>query len=163
MMKIRFERLYPHPPEVVWPALTDARAIKQWWVDSDFAPEVGREFYFKDAPRGSWDGLVRGKVLEVRAPTWIRFSWTGGGHDTTVSYELAAAPNGGTKLILIHDGFRGVSGLLLSVMLRFGWRSLVRTLLPQMAEHIAAAGIEVPFPQPSKAARVGRPMATSHE
>ena len=27
---IRKERFYPHPPEVVWVALTDARALAEW-------------------------------------------------------------------------------------------------------------------------------------
>ncbi len=154
-MKIRFQRTYPQPPEAVWTALTDARAIRHWWVDTNFAPEPGRRFFFQDAPQGSWDGRVEGEVLEVEAPRFVRFSWRGGGHETVVTYRLELAEDGGTRLTLVHEGFRGLSGLFLSILLRFGWRSLVRQLLPKLAEHVRVQGIEVPFPMPTKAEMVG--------
>jgi uncharacterized protein YndB with AHSA1/START domain len=157
-MKIRFQREYRHSPEAVWQALTDARAIRQWWVDTDFVPEVGREFFLRDKPQGSWDGMVRGRVLEATPPSRVRFSWVGGGHETTVTYELTPTPAGGTRLTLLHDGFKGLSGLFLSVMLRFGWRSVVNKLIPEMAEHIAAHGFQRPFPSPSKAVQTGTPL-----
>jgi uncharacterized protein YndB with AHSA1/START domain len=159
-MKIHMEREYPHPREVVWQALTDARAIRQWWVDTDFAPEAGREFTMRDVPQGSWDGVVRGRVLEADAPRHVRFSWNGGGHQTEVRYTLEEVP-GGTRVVLEHDGFRGVSGLFLMTMLRFGWRGLLRRILPESAAHIAAHGFTRPFPTPSKAERAGSKLQTT--
>jgi len=156
-MKIRIERTYPHAIEHVWSALTDARAIRQWWVDTDFEPTVGRAFFFQDTPQGSWDGRVNGKVLEVDAPRRIRFSWLGDGHETEVTYELFATPSG-TRFVLTHEGFRGMRGLFLRTLLRFGWGSFVKSLLPEMAAHIAAHGVAVPFAKAPKAERV-KPQA----
>jgi predicted enzyme related to lactoylglutathione lyase len=34
---LRFEVFLPHPPEKVWRALTDPRAIAQWLMENDFA------------------------------------------------------------------------------------------------------------------------------
>jgi len=152
-MKIRLERVYPHPIESIWTALTDRRAIEQWWVETDFEPEVGHEFYFQDEPQGSWDGRVTGRVLEVSAPTRIRFSWQGDGHDTTVCYQLERLESG-TRLTIEHDGFQGMRGLLLRTLLRFGWGKLVKRLLPEMASHIATKGIDVAFERPSKKSRI---------
>lgn len=151
-MKIRMVRDYPHPPEAVWVALTDARAIRQWWVETDFRPEPGHKFFFQDTPQGSWDGRVEGEVLEATPPRYVRFSWRGGGHETVVTYELEPTERG-TRLTLVHDGFEGLSGLFLSVLLRFGWGDLVKKLLPAMAEHIVTRGIDTAFPTPSKAER----------
>lgn len=152
-MNIVLERNYPHPIEAVWTALTDPRAIRQWWVDTDFAPEVGRSFFFQDKPQGSWDGRVEGEVVEVEAPRKIRFTWRGGGHRTEVTYELTPTP-GGTRFVLRHEGFQGFGGLFLRTMLRFGWGSFVKKLLPEMSAHIATRGIDVPFASPSKKERV---------
>lgn len=153
-MKIRMERSYPFPVEAVWQGLTDARAIRQWWVDTDFVPELGREFVMRDVPQGKWDGIVRGTVLECDPPRRIRFTWNGGGHETEVTYELRPTADGGTHLVLTHDGFRGLSGFFLMTMLRFGWRGLVRKVLPECAGHIAARGFDTPFPSPPKAEQV---------
>jgi uncharacterized protein YndB with AHSA1/START domain len=152
-MKIRMEREYPHPTEVVWRALTDPRAIRQWWVDTDFEAQAGREFIMRDVPQGKWDGVVRGRVLESEPPRRVRFTWKGGGHETVITYELRETPDGGTRFILTHEGFRGVAGLFLMATLRFGWRGLMRRILPETAAHIAAHGFAVPFPSPSKAQR----------
>ena len=115
----------------------------------------GHEFYFKDKPQGSWDGLTRGKVLEARRPSHVKFTWQGGGLDSVVTYDLEPLASGGTRLTLVHDGFRGLSGLFLAVMLKFGWGGLVKKLLPEMADHLAVHGFARPFPSPSKAARAG--------
>jgi uncharacterized protein YndB with AHSA1/START domain len=153
-MKLRYERLYAFPRAAVWSALTDARAIRQWWVETDFVPEPGRSFFFQDTPQRGWDGRVTGRVLSVESERRIEFSWQGGGHETVVKYELFDAP-GGTRFVLTHDGFRGLSGLFLSTMLRFGWRHFLNELLLEMASHIASHGFSQPFLRPPKAA-VGR-------
>ncbi len=153
-MNLRFERTYPFPVEAVWQALTDARAIRQWWVDTDFEPVEGRSFFFRDKPQPGWDGTVRGTVLEAQAPHVVRFTWVGGGSDSTVTYRLTLTGDGGTVLVLTHEGLTGLKGLLVGSMLRFGWRGYVTTDLPELARHIAQHGIAAPFPAPTKAQRV---------
>jgi uncharacterized protein YndB with AHSA1/START domain len=152
-MKLRFERTYPFPVDAVWHALTDARAIRQWWVDTDFEPVEGREFFFRDKPQRGWDGMVRGRVLEARPPHRVRFTWVGSAIDSTVTYDLVETGQG-TTLTLTHEGLDGLKGLLIGTMLRFGWRGFVRQDVPRLAGHIAAHGLSTPFPTPAKAARV---------
>jgi uncharacterized protein YndB with AHSA1/START domain len=153
-MRLQYERTYPHSPKAVWQALTDPRAIRQWWVDTDFEPVAGRAFFFKDKAQGSWDGMVSGQVLEVNPERLVRFSWKGGGIDTVVTYELTPAANGSTRLVLTHDGFKGLKGVFLRAMLSFGWGAFVKQTLPDMASHIEQRSIDVPFATPSKAMQV---------
>ena len=153
-MKIELERTYPHCPAAVWAALTDARAIRQWWVETDFEPIPGRAFFLQDQPQGGWDGRVTGEVLEVVPERKIRFSWRGGGHVTEVTYELTPTGDGGTRLRLLHTGFAGMRGIFLRTMLRFGWGSFVKKILPGMAAHIEGTGLDTPFPSPSKRDRL---------
>ncbi len=49
--KLVIERELPHPPEKVWRALTQGALIKEWLVDNDFKPIVGRRFNFCARPR----------------------------------------------------------------------------------------------------------------
>lgn len=91
---MKLQRTYAHPPDVVWEALTDPRAIRQWWVDTDFRPEPGATFFFQDTPQGSWDGRVEGRVLEVEPGRRVRFSWSGGGHETEVTLPPIDGPPG---------------------------------------------------------------------
>lgn len=151
---MRFERTYPYPPDAVWSALTDARAIRQWWVDTDFRPEPGVRFFFQDTPQGSWDGRVTGEVLEVDPGRRVRFSWSGGGHETEVTWTVEPAP-GGSRVTVEQVGFKGIGGLFLSIMLRFGWRSLLAKTLPETARHLTDRGWDVPLPSVAKAGRVG--------
>lgn len=146
-MKIQRTAHYPHPVDIVWTALTDARAIRQWWVDTDFAPEPGRAFFFQDTPTRGWDGRVDGTVLEADPPRRVLFRWRGGGIDTTVEYRLTPTDDGGTDFTVTHDGFQGVGGLILGTFLRSGWKGYLRRALPDVCAHIAAREIDAPFPR----------------
>jgi uncharacterized protein YndB with AHSA1/START domain len=104
----------PHAPDVVWSALTTAELIGRWLMPNDFAPVVGKTFTFRTKPMGGWDGVVHCEVLEVVANRRLVYSWKGGSDDnpkygskldTVVTWTLAPVP-GGTKLRLVHAGFR---------------------------------------------------------
>ncbi len=60
----------------------------------------------------------------------MRYTWAGGGIETLVTFTLAAV-NDGTELTLVHSGFKGVKGWMISRMLGKGWRSrILRVYLP---------------------------------
>ncbi len=44
------ERVFPHPPEKLWRALTESPLLAQWMMKNDFAPVVGRKFQFHAQP-----------------------------------------------------------------------------------------------------------------
>jgi len=41
------ERVFPHPPEKLWRALTESPLLAQWMMNNDFEPVVGRKFQFR--------------------------------------------------------------------------------------------------------------------
>jgi len=104
----------PHAPEVVWTALTTADLIGRWLMPNDFAPVVGKTFTFRTKPMGGWDGVVHCEVLEVVPNRKLTYSWKGGSDDnpkygskldTVVTWTLTPVA-GGTRLRLVHAGFR---------------------------------------------------------
>jgi uncharacterized protein YndB with AHSA1/START domain len=141
---LRFEFSYPHPPERVWRAITDSKAIAYWLMPNDFQPVVGHEFHFRTTPRGAWDGTVACKVLEVTPPRKLAYSWAGGGIDTVVTFNLAPEA-GGTKLTLEHTGFRGFRGFMASKMMGGGWKSrILAKRLPATLNFVDDAGFHPP-------------------
>lgn len=132
--ELTFEVVYPHPPERVWRALTDPRALAAWLMPNDFEPRVGHCFQFRTAPAPGFDGIVRCAVIEVDPPRRLAYTWQGGPQrqPTVVTWTLEAAGSA-TRVRLEHTGFEGLGGLAVSFMLGRGWRGKV---LRQLAAHL---------------------------
>jgi len=114
---------YPHPPEMVWRAVTDPALIPLWTVTGagarteGFATVVGTEFKFVAKPRPGWSGVVECVVLEAQAPSLLRYSWADpGGEVTEVAYRIEPHA-GGTRFTYDHTGFTGVGGFFLAKLL----------------------------------------------
>ncbi len=54
---VRMERVFRHPPEAVWRALTDPKALSQCYFPPIFAPSLGIASDSVNAPSG---GISRG-------------------------------------------------------------------------------------------------------
>jgi uncharacterized protein YndB with AHSA1/START domain len=136
---LRFDIRYPYPPALVWEALTDPKAIREWLMENDFEARVGHRFRFRTKPAPGFDGIVHCEVLEVDPPRRLRYSWRGGPIDTMVTFTLA--PDGdGTRLQLDHTGFRGAHALLVSFILGSGWKGgILKRSLPRVLEIRASA------------------------
>jgi uncharacterized protein YndB with AHSA1/START domain len=124
MSDIRIVRDYPHPPAKVWRALTDPALIPLWTATGaggrpeGFATTVGTKFQYIAKPKPGWSGIVDGEVLEVSAPSLLRYSWTdhGGGDVTEVTYRLEPYA-GGTRFTYEHTGFTGIGGIFMARLL----------------------------------------------
>jgi uncharacterized protein YndB with AHSA1/START domain len=99
------ERVFPHPPEKLWRALTETPLVAQWLMKNDFEPEVGRKFKFQSEPVPKWDGVIDCEVLVVDPLKRLSYSWSTMGHDSVVLWTLAPA-QGGTHVRMEHSGFR---------------------------------------------------------
>ncbi len=106
--------MLPHAPDIVWKTLTTAELIGRWLMPNDFVPAVGKTFTFRTKPMGDWDGVVHCEVLEVVPNRKLVYSWKGGSDrnpkhgavlDTIVTWTLTPTA-GGTRLRLVHAGFR---------------------------------------------------------
>lgn len=128
MSDLKFEVIYPAAISVVWRALTDPQELSEWLMPNDFRPVVGHRFTFVTAPRPDFDGIVRCEVKAVQPESLLSYSWVGGGIDTIVEWRLAAHGSG-TALTLIHSGFEGLRGQIVSRLLGSGWKSRVLVAL----------------------------------
>jgi uncharacterized protein YndB with AHSA1/START domain len=99
------ERVFPHPPEKLWRALTENRLIAQWLMKNDFEPVVGRRFQFRSDPVPNWDGVIDCDVLIVDHLKQLSYSWGSLGLESVVLWTLTPA-EGGTHVRMEQSGFR---------------------------------------------------------
>jgi uncharacterized protein YndB with AHSA1/START domain len=99
------ERVFPHPPEKLWRALTESPLIAQWLLKNDFEPVVGRKFEFRSEPMANWDGVIGCEVLIVDHLKRLSYSWSALGLESVVLFTLTPA-EGGTHVRMEHSGFR---------------------------------------------------------
>jgi uncharacterized protein YndB with AHSA1/START domain len=139
---LKLERTYPHPPERVWRALTDPRAVSTWLMENDFQPRLGHSFTFRAEPQPGWDGVTYCVVTEIDPPRRLTYTWQGGASgkpatlDTVVRFTLEPV-GGGTRLVLEHDGFDGFKAVLLSFMMKNGWGKMLRAKLPAVLDTLS--------------------------
>ncbi len=126
---IKMERFLSHPPEKVWKALTDSKALTAWYVENDFQPVVGHRFTFKTDPGPEFDGRLFGQVIEVDPPRRLVYSFQGGfmKRETTVIWMLTPK-DGGTLLRLEHTDFTGFRDVLAGFIIRYGWGKFLKQL-----------------------------------
>ena len=102
------ERIFPHPPQKVWRALTEGPLLAQWMMKNDFEPVVGRKFRFEADPAPNWSGVVDCTVLVVDPLKRLSYSWGVGGSESALQWvvELTLTPaEAGTHLRMEQSGF----------------------------------------------------------
>lgn len=136
---LRFEAVYPYPRERVWRALADRTELAQWLMANDFEAKPGHKFQFHSKPRPGFDGTVDCEVIEMEQPRKLAYRWVAGSLNTVVRFLLEPAPDGGTRLILEHDGFDGAGGIMISALLN--WNRMLREKLPAVIGGIPVASV----------------------
>ena len=138
---IKQEWLLDHSPDAVWEYLTRSDLIAQWLMPNDFKPIVGHKFQFRTQPRikVGFDGIVYCEVLEVSPFERLSYSWKGGPSpgritlDSVVTWTLTPTATG-TRLLLEHDGFKGIKNFLAFVFMNAGWAKKIRKRFTQMLD-----------------------------
>ena len=151
MSEIHIVRDYPHPPAKVWRAVTDPALIPLWTATGaggrpeGFTPTVGTRFRLIAKPKPGWNGIVNCEVLEVNAPSLLRYSWTGddGGDTTEVTYQLDPRP-GGTRFSYEHTGFTGIGGAFMAALLGHVRRKMLNVGLPAVLNDLDDNGVLAP-------------------
>jgi uncharacterized protein YndB with AHSA1/START domain len=98
------ERVFPHPPEKLWRALTESPLLAQWLMNNDFELTAGRKFQFRAEPKPNWNGVIDCEVLVIEPMKQLSYSWGSMGIDTVVLWTLNPA-DGGTQLRMEQSGF----------------------------------------------------------
>jgi uncharacterized protein YndB with AHSA1/START domain len=129
----------------VWQALTTAELIGRWLMPNDFAPVIGRRFTFQARPMGDWDGVVHCEVLEVEPARRLVYSWKGGTSgntkygaalDTVVTWTLTPVAQG-TRLRLVHAGFRSPDNDFVFDAMSPGWTRIVQKAIVRVMREAA--------------------------
>lgn len=142
---LRKQVRYPHPPEVVWAALTDPDALAQWLMPNNFVPEVGRAFEFRIDPVMGMS-VTPCRVLELEPPSRTRgwrgrmvWSWgiqrrPGRPAVEPMRIEWTVEPDAagtGTVLTLTQHGIERLPWLH-GKMMTFGWGTMLKRWLPKV-------------------------------
>lgn len=137
---IHVETEYRHPPERVWVALSDPRAIAEWLMPNDFQPRVGHRFQFRVANARGWSGVVDCEVTEVDPPRRLAYTWKSDKVDTHVTWTLHPT-TAGTRLELVHSGFKGIGQTILrKLMMGPGWSRMLEKTMPGILDRVTPSG-----------------------
>jgi len=129
---VQLEAVYPHPPERVWEALTDAEQLGSWLMPTDFKPLIGFRFRL-DQPSGS---PIEGKVIEVEEGKRLAYTWKEEGEESIVVWNLEATSEG-TRLTLEHVPVEEPAVTCLALNMYFNWRYALRRSLPRALWRLA--------------------------
>lgn len=148
MKGIHLEKVYPHPVERVWQAVATSKGLAAWLMPNDFEPRRGHHFRFRWKKIPGWRGIVDCEVLEVVPLQKLSFSWRGDEKHRPTRVTFTLSPEGGgTRLVLDHDGFRGVGGWFSKRMMSGGWKSkMLERQLPAALGALQAGGVDALVP-----------------
>ncbi len=101
------ERVFAHPPEKLWRALTQPHLLEEGLMKNDFAPVVGHRFN----RRGEWGGVLDCEVLAIEPLETLSYTWNFASDDpafnlTSVVTFTLTPTRIGTHLRVEHSGFR---------------------------------------------------------
>lgn len=100
---ITIDIFYPHPPEKVWKALTDRRALAAWLMENDFEPSIGHKFKFFDESLPGLKTTIECEVIELDAPNRLVYTWRDRlTSEPTLAIWTLVRVEGGTQLQLKH-------------------------------------------------------------
>lgn len=129
-----FTETYPHPPEKVWRALTDAKALGQWLMENDFVPEAGREFTLRCDDGSGGTDVYLCKLVEYEPERRMLWSWLLESRKsqppTMVEFQIEEV-EGGTRVTVTHSGDRDEETV---GMLKSGWRAKLGTLATALGD-----------------------------
>lgn len=105
--RVNLEKVFAHPPERVWQALTDPKALAQWLLPTTFQPKLGHRFRFTRVAENGKRQKVRCQIVELDAPRHLAYTWQAEGEDAPalVTWTLEAIAEG-TRLRLEHTGLQ---------------------------------------------------------
>lgn len=131
------ERMYAYPSQDLWHALTDPPLLTQWLMENTFDLKVGHAFQFRAKPSFAFDGIVECIILEIDPPRRLVYTWQGSHmqQPTIVTWTLTDLPEG-THLRLEQNGFTGVRGWIIRLILNRGWQDLIGRALPEVLSQL---------------------------
>jgi uncharacterized protein YndB with AHSA1/START domain len=106
---IRFERLLPFPPTVVWAALTEPAELREWLAEATVTSGPTGTITLDFGDDGGTEG---GRITAWDPPRTLAYEWTFVGEEPShVRFELEVEDGGSaTRLVLEHTRLEQASG-----------------------------------------------------
>jgi uncharacterized protein YndB with AHSA1/START domain len=125
------EKVFNHPIDKVWNAITKAKEISTWFIQADFKAEKGYQYTFTSEVSEKECTTITGTVKEAN-PYKLVYTWIVADTEieTTVTWQLESVAEG-TKLLLEHSGISNYAGdTAISMFESFngGWNGCINQL-----------------------------------
>jgi uncharacterized protein YndB with AHSA1/START domain len=142
---IRKEVVYPHPPEDVWTAITDPRALAEWLMPNTFKPVVGHKFEFRTDPMTGCENHTECEVIEVDPPRRLAYTWLivwnkdyrTKPRPMVVSWTLTREGEG-TRLVFEQSPYEGPRAWFTRFSMNMGWGLMHKRLLRKVLRNVKA-------------------------
>jgi uncharacterized protein YndB with AHSA1/START domain len=135
--EIVVDEVFPHTPDVLWKTLTTPELMGRWLMEPrGFEPTKGNRFTYQTKSAGAWDGVIHCEVLEATPNERLAYTWNGGDDanpgygsrlETVVTWTITKV-DGGTRVRLIHSGFRTPKNDSAFKSMSEGWPKVVQTI-----------------------------------
>jgi uncharacterized protein YndB with AHSA1/START domain len=160
--EIRVEIDLPHPPELVWRALTDPDLLSSWFLPTDLEPRAGGVFHAQPHRVPGFSGAFDIEVVGVVPARSLLMQWRGDQLHAQVTWEIEATP-GGSLVIVRQNGFLGVNGTLRRRELRRAYQEMFEERLPVTVGRLAIAEPSVARQRASHLIAAGRARVVTHD
>ncbi|WP_019507852.1 SRPBCC domain-containing protein [Pleurocapsa sp. PCC 7319] len=102
--RVKLSVFYPYPPEKVWQALTDCRALNIWMMNNDFEPRLGHKFKFESNSLPGITTIIHCEVVELNEPKRLVYTWQDEvKSEPSLVIWILTPVEGGTQLQLRHQ------------------------------------------------------------
>nr|WP_299340790.1 SRPBCC domain-containing protein [Allomuricauda sp.] len=133
------EKVFNHPIDKVWNAITRQEEISTWFIQADFKAEVGYPYTFTSKEE---DCVPITGIVKQADPYTLIYTWVVQDTDTetTVKWVLQEV-EGKTKLYLEHSGIAGYPGdsaVQMFESFNGGWDNCVSLLAEYLTEEVHA-------------------------
>jgi uncharacterized protein YndB with AHSA1/START domain len=100
---VKIDVFYPHPPEKVWKALTNSRALAAWLMNNNFEPRIGHRFQFYDDSLPGLKMTIQCEIIELDEPNRLVYTWQDGlTAESSLAIWTLMKREEGTQLQLRH-------------------------------------------------------------
>ena len=137
MAEITLSQFYPVSKEKLWDYLTNDELIGLWLMPTEnFLLERGRQFTFKSRPSKYWNGCFINTVMDFEVNSFLSYKCVCEALklDTVITWKLIDKKEG-TKLSLIHSGFRFFGDFFTRISLTGSWEKMMYTDLHNHLAH----------------------------
>src|ERR1051326_8305713 len=100
---VTLDIFYPCPPDRVWEALVDSRALAEWLMPNTFQPVLGHRFQFSRSYDDRAAEIIECEVTELEPPRRLSSTWRepGSRQIGLVTWVLEPVAHG-TRVRLTH-------------------------------------------------------------